>query len=135
MLYRYTAKTITSACLIVAAIALASPAAADPVSCDSAEARDVMINTLRQAGDDHPVDVTFRTRAEGVELPAYLLAQYPDEMDIILQYQFERLVVRNERIAVNGLYRHGFLLAPALAELTLGYVARGTIDNEVMQCA
>ena len=60
-----------------------------------------MINTLRQAGDDHPVDVTFRTRAEGVELPAYLLAQYPDEMDIILQYQFERLVVRNERIAVN----------------------------------
>jgi hypothetical protein len=38
-------------------------------------------------------------------------------------------------IAVNGLYRHGFLLAPALAELTLGYVERGVIDNEVMQCA
>ena len=38
-------------------------------------------------------------------------------------------------IAVNGLYRHGFLLAPALAELTLGYVARGVIDNEVMRCA
>ena len=30
---------------------------------------------------------------------------------------------RQEQIAVNGLYRHGFLLAPALAELTLGYVA------------
>ena len=29
----------------------------------------------------------------------------------------------SERIAVNGLYRHGFLLAPALAELTLAYVA------------
>jgi glycine oxidase len=27
------------------------------------------------------------------------------------------------------------LLAPALAELTLGYVQRGVIDNEVMQCA
>ena len=38
-------------------------------------------------------------------------------------------------IAVNGLYRHGFLLAPALAELALGYVERGVIDNEVMQCA
>ena len=38
------------------------------------------------------------------------------------------------KIAVNGLYRHGFLLAPALAELTLGYVQRGVIDNEVMQC-
>jgi glycine oxidase len=43
--------------------------------------------------------------------------------------------VKNDKIAVNGLYRHGFLLAPALAELTLGYVERGTIDNEVMQCA
>ncbi len=46
-----------------------------------------------------------------------------------------RIAVNNEKIAVNGLYRHGFLLAPALAELTLGYVERGTIDNEVMQCA
>ena len=41
----------------------------------------------------------------------------------------------SDKIAVNGLYRHGFLLAPALAELTLGYVERGAIDNEVMQCA
>src|SRR5580692_3170831 len=45
-----------------------------------------------------------------------------------------RISVDNHKIAVNGLYRHGFLLAPALAELTLGYVARGVIDNEVMQC-
>jgi glycine oxidase len=40
----------------------------------------------------------------------------------------------DKRISVNGLYRHGFLLAPALAELTLGYVERGAIDNEVMRC-
>jgi glycine oxidase len=46
-----------------------------------------------------------------------------------------RIAIDNDRIAVNGLYRHGFLLAPALAELTLGYIERGTIDNEVMQCA
>ena len=46
-----------------------------------------------------------------------------------------RIAIDKEKIAVNGLYRHGFLLAPALAELTLGYVERGTIDNEVMQCA
>ena len=45
-----------------------------------------------------------------------------------------RIAINNEKIAVNGLYRHGFLLAPALAELTLGYVQRGVIDNEVMQC-
>ncbi len=46
-----------------------------------------------------------------------------------------RIAVDNEKIAVNGLYRHGFLIAPALAELTLAYVERGQIDNEVMQCA
>jgi glycine oxidase len=46
-----------------------------------------------------------------------------------------RIAVDRNKIAVNGLYRHGFLLAPALAELTLGYVQRGVIDNEVMQCA
>ena len=52
---------------------------------------------------------------------------YPDNLP--------RIAVHNDKIAVNGLYRHGFLLAPALAELTLSYVARGVIDNEVMQCA
>jgi glycine oxidase len=45
-----------------------------------------------------------------------------------------RITISGRRIAVNGLYRHGFLLAPALAELTLAYVTRGAIDNEVMQC-
>jgi glycine oxidase len=40
----------------------------------------------------------------------------------------------DKTISVNGLYRHGFLLAPALAELALGYVERGAIDNEVMRC-
>jgi hypothetical protein len=94
-------QTIASACLIVAIATLASPAAADPASCDSAEARDVIINTLPHAGDEHPIDVTFRTRAEGVKLPAYLLVQYPEEMNVILQYQFERLVLKDGRIAVD----------------------------------
>jgi len=39
----------------------------------------------------------------------------------------------SRRLQRKGLYRHGFLLAPALAELTLAYVERGAIDNEVMQ--
>ncbi len=46
-----------------------------------------------------------------------------------------RIAIDKQKISVNGLYRHGFLLAPALAELALGYVVRGVIDNEVMQCA
>jgi hypothetical protein len=94
-------KTTVSACLIAATATLASPADADLGPCDSAEARDVILKTLPRAGDDHPIDVTFRTRAEGVKLPFYLLAQYPEEMDVILQYQFERLVVKDERIAVD----------------------------------
>ena len=46
-----------------------------------------------------------------------------------------RIAIGGGRIVVNGLYRHGFLIAPALAELTLAYVERGQIDNEVMRCA
>lgn len=62
-----------------------------------------------------------------VEFGSGLRPAYPDNLP--------RIGVRGERIAVNGLYRHGFLIAPALAELTLAYVQRGQIDNEVMQCA
>lgn len=62
-----------------------------------------------------------------VEFGSGLRPAYPDNLP--------RIGIRGERIAVNGLYRHGFLIAPALAELTLAYVQRGQIDNEVMQCA
>lgn len=43
-----------------------------------------------------------------------------------------RILVQGRRIVVNGLYRHGFLVAPALAELVTNYVVHGTRDNEVM---
>ena len=62
-----------------------------------------------------------------VEFGAGLRPAFPDNLP--------RIAIDGKRIAVNGLYRHGFLLAPALAELVLGYVERGVIDNEVMQCA
>jgi glycine oxidase len=61
-----------------------------------------------------------------VEIGSGLRPAFPDNLP--------RIAIERNRIAVNGLFRHGFLLAPALAELTLGYVARGEIDNEVMQC-
>jgi glycine oxidase len=62
-----------------------------------------------------------------IEFGSGLRPAFPDNLP--------RIAIDQSRIAVNGLYRHGFLLAPALAELTLGYVARGVIDNEVMRCA
>jgi glycine oxidase len=62
-----------------------------------------------------------------VEFGSGLRPAFPDNLP--------RIAISDQKISVNGLYRHGFLLAPALAELTLGYVERGVIDNEVMQCA
>ena len=62
-----------------------------------------------------------------VEIGAGLRPAFPDNLP--------RIAIHGDRIAVNGLYRHGFLLAPALAELTAAYLTRGAIDNEVMTCA
>ena len=62
-----------------------------------------------------------------VEIGAGLRPAFPDNLP--------RIVLKGRTITVNGLYRHGFLLAPALAEMTLAYVQRGRIDNEVMLSA
>jgi glycine oxidase len=62
-----------------------------------------------------------------VEIGAGLRPAFPDNLP--------RIDIDGRRIAVNGLYRHGFLLAPALGELTAAYVERGEIDNQVMRCA
>lgn len=61
-----------------------------------------------------------------VEFSTGIRPAFPDNLP--------RITTQGSRIAVNGLYRHGFLIAPALAEATLAYVASGQIDNEVMQC-
>ncbi|MEA2829387.1 MAG: glycine oxidase [Bradyrhizobium sp.] len=83
-------------------------------------------SALELLGAAYAVHPAF-AEARIVEFGSGLRPAFPDNLP--------HIAVHNDRIAVNGLYRHGFLLAPALAELTLGYVARGVIDNEVMQCA
>jgi hypothetical protein len=42
---------------------------------------------------DHHFYVTFDTRAEGVQLSPRMLAQYPEEMTVVLQHQFWDLVI------------------------------------------
>jgi glycine oxidase len=42
-----------------------------------------------------------------------------------------RIMVGQRYIYVNGLYRHGFLLAPVLAELMAAYIETGASDPEV----
>jgi glycine oxidase len=83
-------------------------------------------SALELLGAAYAVHPAF-AEARIVEFGSGLRPAYPDNLP--------RISIDKERIAVNGLYRHGFLLAPALAELTLGFVARGVIDNEVMRCA
>lgn len=61
-----------------------------------------------------------------VELGAGLRPAFPDNLP--------RIAIGNRRVATNGLYRHGFLMAPSLAEKVVAYVERGEIDNQVMRC-
>jgi hypothetical protein len=49
---------------------------------------------------DHHFYLTFRTDHPGVEIAPGLRAQYPQEMTVVLQYQFYGLEVDEERFAV-----------------------------------
>jgi uncharacterized protein len=49
---------------------------------------------------DHHFFITFVSTADGVKLSPRLLAQYPEEMTVILQHQFWDLVVTDERFEV-----------------------------------
>jgi glycine oxidase len=94
----------------------------------SIEAEDTGVSVrsaLELLGAAYAVHPAFG-EARIVEFGSGLRPAFPDNLP--------RIGIRGEEISVNGLYRHGFLIAPALAELTLAYVERGQIDNEVMQC-
>jgi len=49
---------------------------------------------------EHHFFITFISTADGVKLSPRLLAQYPEEMTIILQHQFWDLVVTEDRFEV-----------------------------------
>ena len=64
--------------------------------------REALARTAREGlPGDHHFYVTFRTRAPGVGLPAYLLSKFPDEMTIVLQHQFRALEVVDDAFSVN----------------------------------
>ena len=50
---------------------------------------------------DHHFYITFKTGGDGVEVPSYLRAEHPDEMTIVLQHQFENLIVDANGFAVS----------------------------------
>lgn len=50
--------------------------------------------------DEHHFLLSFRTRADGVRLPAFLRDQYPEEVTVVLQHQYWDLVVDHEAFSV-----------------------------------
>jgi hypothetical protein len=72
-------------------------------------ARDALRGVLRRVLTDaaehglpgeHHFFITFLSTAEGVKLSPRLLAQYPEEMTVILQHQFWDLTVLEDRFEV-----------------------------------
>jgi hypothetical protein len=72
-------------------------------------ARDALRGVLRKVLIDaaehglpgeHHFFITFISRADGVKLSSRLLAQYPEEMTVILQHQFWDLTVTEDRFEV-----------------------------------
>jgi hypothetical protein len=111
--------------VVPAATSLAAPAHAQPCSAERIE----MAVALRHATDDRPVHITFATRADGVKLPAYLVEKYPDEMTIILQYEFDHLVVKDDRFEVGVWFKQKY------ARLAVPFAAvRGLWDDAVQKC-
>jgi hypothetical protein len=49
----------------------------------------------------HHFYVTFKTGHTGVSIPDYLKLKYPDEMTIVLQYQFYNLKIEDEFFSVS----------------------------------
>ncbi len=63
--------------------------------------------------------------AQIVDMGAGVRPSFPDNMP--------RAIVRGSRIFVNGAFRHGFLLAPVLAEAVAAYLADGSIDADLLR--
>lgn len=48
----------------------------------------------------HHFYITFKTRAQGVSVSPDLLAKYPDEITVVLQHQYDDLIVEADRFSV-----------------------------------
>jgi glycine oxidase len=62
--------------------------------------------------------------ARVVDMAAGVRPAFPDNLP--------KIVARGCRIFVNGLYRHGFLLSPILAEMTADYIERGALREGII---
>ena len=84
--------------LLVAVLVATTPACAE--SCTKPASRTRIAETLKLASEQRPVNITFRTHADGVKLSQSLKSKYPDDMTIILQQDFEQLNIKDDRFEV-----------------------------------
>ncbi|MDA1090391.1 MAG: ClpXP protease specificity-enhancing factor SspB [Proteobacteria bacterium] len=54
---------------------------------------------------EHHFFLSYRTDVEGVEMPGYLKAEHPEEMSIVLQHQFDELIVNEDAVWVTLKFR------------------------------
>jgi uncharacterized protein len=63
---------------------------------------DMLADTARHGlRGNHHFSITFLTAARGVEIPADQRIKYPENMSVILQYEFEHPVVRDDGFEVD----------------------------------
>lgn len=67
--------------------------------------RNVIKETLTTAAKDglpgkHHFYISFKTDYPGVDIPDYLLEEYPEDITIVLQYEFWDLEVHNDAFSV-----------------------------------
>ncbi len=95
--------------------------------------------TVIERGDDGPVTVRSALELLGMAYtlhPAFAEAEIV-EMGAGVRPAFSdnvpKVRVAGRTIHVNGLFRHGFLLAPVLSVLVADYLETGAIDNRVFE--
>ena len=68
--------------------------------------RDALLRIEKQGLiGSHHFYITFKTGFPGVDIPSFLVEQYPDEMTIILQHQFWGLKIREDDFEVALTFR------------------------------
>jgi len=83
-------------------------------------------SALELLGSAYALDPAFG-EAEILDMGAGIRPAFPDNIP--------RAVVRDggRRILVNGAYRHGFLLAPVLAQAVAGFLGEGASDHPLLR--
>ncbi|AEI38481.1 MAG: ClpXP protease specificity-enhancing factor SspB [Zymomonas mobilis subsp. pomaceae] len=66
---------------------------------------------------DHHFYITFKTQAAGVDVPAHLLARFPDEMTIVIQNRYWDLMVEDDHFSI------GLAFGGVPANLVVPYAA------------